>query len=111
MTNLRKSNLIHSLKTTENDDSEISYEVDSPHSSLNSYLQRFLWKKQEESHVKQLITRPKSAPLGDFTCANSRINIGITLDSRLRKTPVFDMLRSTMMESPRSKKNCSIARF
>ena len=29
-----------------------------------------------------------------------RINIGITLDSRLRKTPVLDMLRSTEMESP-----------
>ncbi|CAF0854541.1 unnamed protein product [Adineta ricciae] len=28
-----------------------------------------------------------------------RINIGITLDSRLRKTPVLDMLRSTAMES------------
>jgi hypothetical protein len=28
-----------------------------------------------------------------------RINIGITLDSRLRKTPVLDMLRSTTMES------------
>ena len=28
-----------------------------------------------------------------------RINIGITLDSRLRKTPVFDLLRSTTMES------------
>jgi len=27
-----------------------------------------------------------------------RINIGITLDSRLRKTPVLDMLRSTTME-------------
>jgi hypothetical protein len=30
---------------------------------------------------------------------SSRINIGITLDSRLRKTPVFDMLRSTTMRS------------
>jgi len=30
---------------------------------------------------------------------NSRINIGITLDSRLRKTPVLDMLRSTTMQS------------
>jgi hypothetical protein len=28
-----------------------------------------------------------------------RINIGITLDSRLRKTPVLEMLRSTTMES------------
>ncbi|CAF2516713.1 unnamed protein product [Rotaria sp. Silwood2] len=28
-----------------------------------------------------------------------RINIGITLDSRLRKTPVLDMLRSTTMRS------------
>lgn len=28
-----------------------------------------------------------------------RINIGITLDSRLRKTPVLDMLRSTTMQS------------
>jgi len=28
-----------------------------------------------------------------------RINIGITLDSRLRKTPVLDMLRSTTMKS------------
>ncbi len=28
-----------------------------------------------------------------------RINIGITLDSRLRRTPVLDMLRSTTMES------------
>lgn len=28
-----------------------------------------------------------------------RINIGITLDSRLRKTPVLDMLRSTAMQS------------
>ena len=27
-----------------------------------------------------------------------RINIGITLDSRLRKTPALEMLRSTMME-------------
>jgi len=31
--------------------------------------------------------------------SNSRINIGITLDSRLRKTPVLDMLRSTTMQS------------
>jgi len=30
---------------------------------------------------------------------SSRINIGITLDSRLRKTPVLDMLRSTTMRS------------
>ena len=28
-----------------------------------------------------------------------RINVGITLDSRLRKTPALDMLRSTTMES------------
>lgn len=36
--------------------------------------------------------------LSDFT-QSPRINIGITLDSRLRKTPVLDMLRSTAMES------------
>jgi hypothetical protein len=46
--------------------------------------------------------------------SDSRINIGITLDSRLRKTPVFNMLRSTMMEIQHSNKTYSfpsIARF
>jgi hypothetical protein len=36
--------------------------------------------------------------LMDYT-PSPRIDIGITLDSRLRKTPVLDMLRSTTMES------------
>jgi hypothetical protein len=40
----------------------------------------------------------KNQNLIDYT-RSPRINIGITLDSRLRKTPVLDMLRSTTMES------------
>lgn len=108
MNNLRRSSPPWQ-NNNDDDDSEISYEVDSPTS--NSYLQRFLWKKQHVTHP----LRPKSAPLGDLSSIrksfDSRINIGITLDSRLRKTPVFDMLRSTMMESPRSMKNSFIARF
>ena len=43
---------------------------------------------------------PFASPL--HHAPSPRINIGITLDSRLRKTPVLDMLRSTTMESPRS---------
>ena len=130
---------LESKTVVDDEESEVSYEVDSPRSS-NSYLQRFLSQKQQPN-VRQLITqfenshlRPKSAPLVDFLprltshpidmitaddndddqTTNSRINIGITLDSRLRKTPVFDMLRSTMMESPRSNRSAShlpIARF
>ncbi|CAF1332170.1 unnamed protein product [Adineta steineri] len=40
----------------------------------------------------------KTKNLSDYS-RSPRINIGITLDSRLRKTPVLDMLRSTTMES------------
>ncbi|CAF0790820.1 unnamed protein product [Rotaria sordida] len=43
----------------------------------------------DDDKVKNLIDHTRSP----------RINIGITLDSRLRKTPVLDMLRSTTMES------------
>jgi hypothetical protein len=43
----------------------------------------------DDDKIKSLIDHPRSP----------RINIGITLDSRLRKTPVLDMLRSTTMES------------
>lgn len=43
----------------------------------------------DEEKMNNLLDHPRSP----------RINIGITLDSRLRKTPVLDMLRSTTMES------------
>lgn len=43
----------------------------------------------DEEKLAYLVDHPRSP----------RINIGITLDSRLRKTPVLDMLRSTTMES------------
>jgi len=140
-----------------NNNDDISYDVDNP--SSFGYLNAFLLKKQKQEqqqqsiqlpNVKKLIaqfekpniSRPKSAPLIDQSPSkpmktilqrpiqnkssplrsksvtfewennissttddekinhpqNSRINIGITLDSRLRKTPVLDMLRSTTME-------------
>lgn len=44
----------------------------------------------DDAEDKHNIIDPATSP---------RINIGITLDSRLRKTPVLDMLRSTTMES------------
>ena len=72
---------ISSLNEGKKPFSDLSYDVDSP-SSTYGYLQAYLQKK-----------------------LTPRINIGITLDSRLRKTPVLQMLRSSTMES------LSIARF
>jgi hypothetical protein len=110
------------LKSSSENDNDISYDVDYPpiQSKISSfgYLNAFLLKKQQQN-IKILTSRPKSAPLSlrsksvnDTSSTddeklnnpideirNSRINIGITLDSRLRKTPVFDMLRSTTMQS------------
>jgi hypothetical protein len=164
MNNIQKFNRIRSFSTNhfkssvfknlDDNDFEISYEVDSPRSSSFGYLNAFLLKKQQQfihsQNVKEIQfekanLRPKSAPLIDqslfsktihditnksssirsksvtLDCENSdkdtsstddesiinqlnqtqnsRINIGITLDSRLRKTPVLDMLRSTTMQS------------
>ena len=85
-----------------------SYDVDGQ-TSTYGYLQAYLQRKQQSTgpvSVKQLVAqfegtkalRPVSVPLVD-QLTSPRINIGITLDSRLRKTPVLDMLRSTTMES------------
>ncbi|CAF1017793.1 unnamed protein product [Adineta ricciae] len=162
MNNIKRSNDIRPISTHHfqssafnNDDYDISYEVDSPRvgsrtstsQSSYSYLNTLLQKQQQQAihsqNVKDLIEqfekskvstlRPKSVPVIDHSSAsnivvrpqtikqqttcdwefdhsdilntsdeqrrNSRINIGITLDSRLRKTPVLDMLRSTTMQS------------
>jgi len=100
--------------------------------SSYGYLNAFLLKKQQTEKSRPISVdslpivqrsfhktiRPKSTTLGcqysstdDDRISNSRINIGITLDSRLRKTPVFDMLRSTMMESTKTYSSKPIARF
>ena len=128
---------IQRLKNVPSINNDISYEVDSPRSSYG-YLNAFLLKKQQQRNQSATpisTFRPKSVPISDSSIfhnpirpksttfanetsinqiSNSRINIGITLDSRLRKTPVFDMLRSTMMESQHSNKTYSfplVARF
>ena len=43
----------------------------------------------DDDRIRQQMNHHRRSP---------RINIGITLDSRLRKTPALEMLRSTMME-------------
>ena len=160
MNNIQRPNDIRPMSTHNfqssvfnNDDYDVSYEVDSPRVSSEtstcqssySYLNTFLQKQQaiHSQNVKDLIEqfekskvstlRPKSVPVIDQSSTakivtrpqtikqhttfdwefddsdilntsdeqrrNSRIYIGITLDSRLRKTPVLDMLRSTTMQS------------
>ena len=97
--------------------------------SLTGYLNAFLLKKQQQQSMQSHASeRPKSAKNASqrsiphqssrlrsksvtfeweksnidhekIQTSTPRINIGITLDSRLRRTPVLDMLRSTTMQS------------
>ena len=110
---------------------ETSYEVDTPRTT-DGYLNAYLLKKQQinSSRPKSatlfnpiLSISSNSSKLRSKSVTfdwensstddeenmnisnqhdNSRINIGITLDSRLRKTPVLDMLRSTTMRLNRT---------
>jgi hypothetical protein len=69
-----------------------------PNKSLRKRSKSVTFECHSDSNNTSSTDDDKITNLIDHT-RSPRINIGITLDSRLRKTPVLDMLRSTTMET------------
>ena len=69
-----------------------------PNKSLRKRSKSVTFECYSDDHNTSSTDDDKFKNIIDHT-PSPRINIGITLDSRLRKTPVLDMLRSTTMET------------